>query len=223
MSIADRIKNWIKPSESNQSFDDNSVQECVRRMFLTQTPDKVSYYCSEDPVNSQIYIINDSRGDNICRISSSRRGKDSRIIVRQHGKFVLVGLYKGDLTKRTISNWTGIPEKSFSQEYTNLSGDTELRRILTEMIGPKDTVYRLSESHWEIRRRYDSGNKRWAEILILTNSKSSRTEGFYTVRINLGRDTRTFIKTKEYPANYPYRIIRENVTKFRDNVLFVED
>ena len=198
------------------------IKNIVNSLFKENTPASVLYYCPGDLVDSQIYSVLDSSGKSICRISASKSGKNYYVFIRNAAGALIGGcLYKGIFGKKTVASWTKVPVQTFIQELEFIKGDKELKRILTEMFDPKrDTFITKSESHFIIKRNYESCSKKWAEVVITTNPKSNRKNGVYTIKINCGRDSRSFIKMQELQANYPYRIIKDSLSILQGNTLF---
>ena len=182
----------------------------------TYNPENVSYYNSLSPDELQIFKFMNKLGK--CFVVTERKeGTSYRIRVSLGVKVLYSGLENGSFTRKGLSMITGIDEKYFFHNLkSTLYGDEIIKKIL-DVMEPRDTLIRINDDHWKITRKYDSGKKKWAEFMIGDLADDS---SMYSITINYGRNTRSFYPAKKYPANFPYKILKDRLKAPTSKKLF---
>ena len=95
------------------------------------------------------------------------------------------------------------PETKFVPDLVRyLEGDLRISGIVQSMDRKRDTLEKINESTWVIRRKYSSGKKVWAEFIIKRNP-STKPLAYYQVRIRCGKNSNAFKNSTEFvTSNY---------------------
>lgn len=183
----------------------STAKDAIVSLSRSINPEIVRYYDPMSPDEFQLFRISEQGDSESFVITEKREGKGYRIIVSQGAKILYSDIEDKHFTKLGISILTGVGKNSFIAFKEPLNGDNVIKDILAKM-EPRDTLVRINDSHWKITRTYESCKKKWAEFKI---SESKDTCSYFKVTINYGRDTRTFYPSKDYSANFPYKILNE--------------
>ena len=211
----------VQSSDEKTSEFSSRIEEVVKTALKGHEAGLVLYYNPESPDKYQSYLLRSK--DYLVEVEISVfhfSSKQSKVIVFVNDKYVC-GQTVDRITRETIANWSGIPTHKFIQRFAPTSGDKKLEEALKEL-DPRDTITQLSESHWVVKRRYESGPRKWMEIQIQPNNlEESKQKGRYLVTFNCGKNSRLFHKDQVLDAYYPYRIINRVLNKkVSQNTLF---
>lgn len=211
----------VRSSNKETSEFSSHIEEVIKTALKGHEVGLVLYYNPESPDRYQSYLLRSK--DYLVEVEISvfyLSSKKSDVIVLVNDKFVC-GQTVDRITRETIANWSGIPSHKFIQRFAPTSGDKKLEEALKEL-DPRDTITQLSESHWVIKRRYESGPRKWMEVQIKPNtSEESIQEGKYSVIFNCGKNSRLFHRDQVLDAYYPYRTLNRALNKkVSQNTLF---
>ena len=144
--------------------------------------DSVHYYDPQDKNFSQFYYARNEKGEDLFLLAVTPRKDDYMLTVDYEDRRVYqqVLCFPG---KESIREWFKVPETKFVPDLVrDLEGDLRISGIVQSMDRKRDTLEKINESTWVIKRKYSSGKKVWAEFIIKRNP-STKPLAYYQVRI----------------------------------------
>lgn len=164
--------------------------------------DSVHYYDPQDKNFSQFYYARNKEGEDLFLLAVTPRKDDYMLTVDYEDRRVYqqVLCFPG---KESIREWFGVPEAKFVPDLVRyLEGDLKISGIVQSMDRKRDTLEKINESTWVIKRKYSSGKKVWAEFIIKRNP-SIKPLAYYQVRIRCGKNSNAFKNSTEFvTSNY---------------------
>lgn len=164
--------------------------------------DSVHYYDPQDKNFSQFYYARNKEGEDLFLLAVTPRKDDYMLTVDYEDRRVYqqVLCFPG---KESIREWFGVPEAKFVPDLVRyLEGDLKISGIVQSMDRKRDTLEKINESTWVIKRKYSSGKKVWAEFIIKRNP-STKPLAYYQVRIRCGKNSNAFKNSTEFvTSNY---------------------
>ena len=164
--------------------------------------DSVHYYDPQDKNFSQFYYARDEKGEDLFLLAVSPREDNYMLTVDYEDRRVYqqVLCFPG---KESIREWFGVPETKFVPDLVRyLEGDLKISGIVQSMDRKRDTLEKVNESTWVIKRKYSSGKKVWAEF-IMERNPSVKPLAYYQVRIRCGKNSNAFKNSTEFvTSNY---------------------
>lgn len=164
--------------------------------------DSVHYYDPQDKNFSQFYYARNEKGEDLFLLAFTPRKDDYTLTVDYEDRRVYqqVLCFPG---KESIREWFKVPETKFVPDLVRyLEGDLRISGIVQSMDRKRDTLEKINESTWVIKRKYSSGKKVWAEFIIKRNP-STKPLAYYQVRIRCGKNSNAFKNSTEFvTSNY---------------------
>lgn len=164
--------------------------------------DSVHYYDPQDKNFSQFYYARNEKGEDLFLLAITPRKDDYTLTVDYEDRRVYqqVLCFPG---KESIREWFKVPETKFVSDLVRyLEGDLRISGIVQSMDRKRDTLEKINESTWVIKRKYSSGKKVWAEFIIKRNP-STKPLAYYQVRIRCGKNSNAFKNSTEFvTSNY---------------------
>lgn len=164
--------------------------------------DSVHYYDPQDKNFSQFYYARNKEGEDLFLLAVTPRKDDYMLTVDYEDRRVYqqVLCFPG---KESIREWFGVPEAKFVPDLVRyLEGDLKISGIVQSMDRKRDTLEKVNETTWVIKRKYSSGKKVWAEFIIKRNP-SIKPLAYYQVRIRCGKNSNAFKNSTEFvTSNY---------------------
>ena len=198
---------WFKKRKEDSVIEEAKVTEAplpktLKELVSSVDTAYVSYYDPMAPNRYQEYQLYDAKGSETLFISYS---SDSVLVVK--GSTVYSPKCTEPLSKKVIAKYTGVSDKKFVKDLRqSLAGDAILSLIMMNMNPKTDQLIELSENHYELRRAYGSGRKKFGDIKIIPAKEGPSK---YRIKVHYGRNSRLLREEKEYSSNYPYRYLRK--------------